>query len=221
MQLREIGDEFDVSVVSPRNYFLFTPLLPGYEPFAARLPNGVHSPVSFSRSPASPLEPMRIEGSFLGLRDAILSRITHVMFNDPINSIIEPIRSICLRNGKQDIKFYEAKCTKVDVDNNKIFCEDRSPLKGQVSSFWLPYDYLVVAVGAKNNTFGTPGVRQHANFLKSVEDAQKIRSKVVDAFESANLPGQPEEERKRLLRFVVVGGGPTGVEYAAELHGAC
>jgi NADH dehydrogenase FAD-containing subunit len=65
----------------------------------------------------------------------------------------------------------------------------------------------------------TAGVRQFANFLKSVEDAQKIRSKIVDAFESANLPGQPEEERQRLLRFVVVGGGPTGVEYAAELHG--
>jgi NADH dehydrogenase FAD-containing subunit len=50
-----------------------------------------------------------------------------------------------------------------------------------------------------------------------IVDARRIRAAVIDAFESACNPGQSESERKRLLNFVVVGGGPTGVEFAAEL----
>ncbi|KAF3958778.1 hypothetical protein CMV_016350 [Castanea mollissima] len=51
-----------------------------------------------------------------------------------------------------------------------------------------------------------------------VDDALGIRKKVIDAFEGASLPSISEEEKKRILHFVVVGGGPTGVEFAAELH---
>lgn len=54
--------------------------------------------------------------------------------------------------------------------------------------------------------------------LKEVEDALKIRRTVIDLFERASLPSLPVEEKKKLLSFVVVGGGPTGVEFAAELH---
>lgn len=51
-----------------------------------------------------------------------------------------------------------------------------------------------------------------------MEDAQKIRRTVIDCFEKASLPNLSDEERRRILHFVVVGGGPTGVEFAAELH---
>lgn len=54
--------------------------------------------------------------------------------------------------------------------------------------------------------------------MQEVEDAQKIRRTVIDCFEKAILPGLSEEERRANLHFVVVGGGPTGVEFAAELH---
>lgn len=54
--------------------------------------------------------------------------------------------------------------------------------------------------------------------MQELEDAQKIRRTVIDCFERASLPNLSEEERKRILHFVVVGGGPTGVEFAAELH---
>lgn len=54
--------------------------------------------------------------------------------------------------------------------------------------------------------------------LKEVEDALKIRQKVINLFERASLPSLPVEEKKKLLSFVVVGGGPTGVEFSAELH---
>ena len=63
----------------------------------------------------------------------------------------------------------------------------------------------------------TPGVDKHAHFLKEISDARRIRSAISDAFESAMAPAQSEEEIKRLLHFVVVGGGPTGVEFAAEV----
>ena len=83
--------------------------------------------------------------------------------------------------------------------------------------FDMKYDILVVAVGAENNTFNIPGVQEHAHFLKEVLDARRIRSAISDAFESAMIPSQSIEEKKRLLHFVVVGGGPTGVEFAAEV----
>jgi len=85
-------------------------------------------------------------------------------------------------------------------------------------NFQLTYDELVVAVGAINNTFGTPGVYENCNFLKEVQDAITIRKKVIDCFETASLPGTSPTEIKRLLNFVVVGGGPNGVEFAAELR---
>ncbi|CAN6177056.1 unnamed protein product [Urochloa humidicola] len=82
----------------------------------------------------------------------------------------------------------------------------------------LDYDYLVVALGATVNTFNTPGVLEHCHFLKEVEDAQKIRRSVIDCFEKASLPNISEEEKRKTLHFVVIGGGPTGVEFAAEMH---
>ena len=54
--------------------------------------------------------------------------------------------------------------------------------------------------------------------MQEVEDAQRIRRTVIDCFERASLPNITDEERQRILQFVVVGGGPTGVEFAAELH---
>jgi len=77
---------------------------------------------------------------------------------------------------------------------------------------------LVIAVGAKNNTFNIPGVTEHALFLKELTDARKIRNRIIECFEEASLPDTTDARRKQLLNFVVVGGGPTGVEFAAELN---
>ncbi|KAF5807483.1 putative NADH:ubiquinone reductase (non-electrogenic) [Helianthus annuus] len=73
-------------------------------------------------------------------------------------------------------------------------------------------------MGARVNTFNTPGIEENRHYLKEVEDAQKIRRTVIDCFEKVSLPTLSDDERKRILQFVVVGGGPTGVEFAAELH---
>lgn len=74
----------------------------------------------------------------------------------------------------------------------------------------MDYDILIVGIGSDNATFNIPGVKQHCHFLKSVEDACKLRNTVMDCFESAAIPGQPQSEIERLLHFVVVGAGPTG-----------
>ncbi|KAL2518285.1 External alternative NAD(P)H-ubiquinone oxidoreductase B1 [Abeliophyllum distichum] len=162
---------YDVQVVSPRNYFAFTPLLPSVT---------------------------------CGTVEA--------------RSIVEPVRNIIKkRNG--EIKFWEAECLKIDPANKKVFCRSiiGENLAGN-NEFSLEYDYLVIAIGAQVNTFNTPGVLEHCHFLKEVEDAQRIRRTVIDCFEKSVLPGLTEEERKTNLHFIIVGGGPTGVEFAAELH---
>lgn len=162
---------YDVQVVSPRNYFAFTPLLPSVT---------------------------------CGTVEA--------------RSIVEPVRNIIKkRNG--EIQFFEAECVKIDAAKNKVFC--KSHFENNVigaEDFSLEYDYLVVAIGAQVNTFNTPGVMENCHFLKELEDAQKLRRSVIDCFEKASIPGLTEEERRTNLHFVVVGGGPTGVEFAAELH---
>ncbi|KAK9051985.1 hypothetical protein SSX86_028613 [Deinandra increscens subsp. villosa] len=162
---------YDVQVVSPRNYFAFTPLLPSVT---------------------------------CGTVEA--------------RSIVEPIRNI-MKKKNGEIQFWEAECTKIDAANKKVFCHSviESNLVGN-KDFSLEYDYLIVATGAEVNTFNTPGVMEYCHFLKEVEDAQKIRRSVIDCFEKAILPELTEEERRINLHFVIVGGGPTGVEFAAELH---
>ncbi|KAF7803555.1 external alternative NAD(P)H-ubiquinone oxidoreductase B2, mitochondrial-like [Senna tora] len=170
--LRNLNNaKYEVQVVSPRNYFAFTPLLPS-----------VTSGTVEARS------------------------------------IVEPIRNI-FRKKKMEILFSEAECFKIDAQNKKIYCRSNKTnnLNGK-EEFVVDYDYLIVGVGANVNTFNTPGVEEHCHFLKEVEDAQKIRRTVIDCFERASLPEISEEEKKRILHFAIVGGGPTGVEFAASLH---
>jgi len=81
----------------------------------------------------------------------------------------------------------------------------------------LAYDYLVLAPGSTNQTFNTPGAENHAIFVKELKDAITIRNRIIDCFERAAVV-QDETVRRELLRFAVVGGGPTGVEIATEIQ---
>jgi len=88
---------------------------------------------------------------------------------------------------------------------------------GSEKDFNLPYDVLVVAVGLRPSSLGVPGVDEHCFFLKNIDDARRLRKRVTLNFEAADLPGKSDEERRRLLTFTVVGGGPTGCEFCGEL----
>ena len=70
--------------------------------------------------------------------------------------------------------------------------------------------------GSTTNAHGVKGL-ENCHFLKTIDDAYKIRNKILQNLEHACLPTTTDDERKRLLSFVVCGGGPTGVEFAAEL----
>ncbi len=154
------SSEYRVTIISPRNYFLFTPLLPQVS---------------------------------LGATES--------------RSIMLPIRYL-LRKKPFHVEFLEADCTKIDPFNKVIQIEDNSDVRGEIFQKQVPYDYLVIGVGAENATFGIPGVKEHGLFLKEVEDAKKIRRKIQDCLETVELQTS-EEEKSRLLSTVVVGGGPT------------
>ena len=130
---------------------------------------------------------------------------------------MEPIRNF-LRHKKTAVAYYEADATKIDYEKKVVYISDDSEVKGSVTKTEVPFDMLVVGVGAENATFGIPGVKEHSCFLKEVADAQKIRKRIMDCCETATFKGQTLEEIKRLLHVVVVGGGPTGVEFAGELQ---
>ena len=123
-----------------------------------------------------------------------------------------------MRHKKAAVKFYEAEATKIDPVKKVVYASDASDVKGSSSATEIPYDKLVIAVGAENATFGIPGVREHSCFLKEIGDAQQIRKKIMDCVETATFKDQTPEEVARLLHMVVVGGGPTGVEFAGELQ---
>lgn len=114
----------------------------------------------------------------------------------------------------------EGFATDVDEKNKVVTCESVvcDGNSCDIKDFQVEYDRLIVTVGAQTNTFGIPGVREYCNFLKQVEDARRIRTSIVNCFERASLPSLTEEERKRDLTFCVIGAGPTGIEFAAELR---
>jgi NADH dehydrogenase len=87
---------------------------------------------------------------------------------------------------------------------------------GTKQNFYLPYDKLVIGVGSTTNPHGVKGL-EHCSFLKDITDARLIRNHIIRNLEAASIPATTDAERRRLLSFVVCGGGPTGVEFAAEL----
>lgn len=81
----------------------------------------------------------------------------------------------------------------------------------------LGYDYLVLATGSKTNFFGMQSVEEHAFDLKSLPQAEQLRNHILLLFEQASRESDPLK-RKALLTFVIVGGGPTGVEFSGALR---
>lgn len=81
----------------------------------------------------------------------------------------------------------------------------------------LQYDYLVLAPGSETNTFRTPGADRHCFYMRELGDATALRNHIIDLFEAAAHETDHRVVRE-LLRFVIVGGGPTGVELAAEIQ---
>ena len=118
--------------------------------------------------------------------------------------IAKPVRAIL--RGQRNFDFRLADVRRVDFTGRRLETADGP----------IGYDYLVLATGAASNFFGLTGVEQFGLTLKDIPDAVRIRNRVLSCFEEAMF--EPDAERRRaLLTFVVVGGGPTGVEMAGSL----
>jgi len=191
--------KYDRIVISPRSYFLFTPLLA--------------STAAGTLEFRAVLEPVR--------------RLTGIDFYqgwaDDIDFTRKRVRAEA--NTADDLA---SKTIVLPADASKAFPK-AAGAKGEV--FDVSYDKLVIACGSYLETFGVQGVHEHAHFLRDIGDARRIRLRVLSLFEqcshrSENAPNPSDrtaghltdDDRRSLLHFAIVGGGPTGIEYAAELH---
>lgn len=118
--------------------------------------------------------------------------------------ISAPIRSILRKQRNTSVIMAEV--TGVDVRGQRVLMHDRP----------LPYDYLIIATGARHSYFGHDAWEPFAPGLKSIDDAAMLRRKILSAFEAAEIETDPEK-RRALLTFVLVGAGPTGVEMAGAI----
>lgn len=118
--------------------------------------------------------------------------------------IAEPIRRVLRKQSNARVLL--ADVSGIDLEARKVTWDGGE----------LAFDKLIVAAGAHDSYFGHDQWRAHAPGLKSIQDALRIRTRILKAFERAELESDAGE-RARLLTFVVIGGGPTGVELAGAI----
>ena len=118
--------------------------------------------------------------------------------------IARPVRAVLRR--QRNFEFRMTEVTGLDPDGKRLVTTDGP----------IAYDYLILAMGGETNYFGLEGVVRHGFGLKDIPEAIRIRNHVLHAFERAMLESDAER-RRAWLTFVVVGGGPTGVEMAGAL----
>ncbi|KAL4954714.1 pyridine nucleotide-disulfide oxidoreductase-domain-containing protein [Aspergillus filifer] len=179
--------QFSPVVISPRSYFVFTPLLT----------DTAGGNLDFSH-------------------------------------IVEPVR-----DPKTTVDFIQAAARAIDLNRKMVLCEPTIVKSGvtqthtdeenecssreakaweQGERFEVPYDKLIISVGAISKTFRTPGVKDNAIFFRDIGDSRRVRRRVRECFELAVLPTTSPEMRQHLLHFAIVGAGPTGTELAAALR---
>jgi len=115
-----------------------------------------------------------------------------------------PIRTMFRREPNVSVML--ATVSAIDAERNEVIAEGHR----------IPFDYLIVATGARQAYFGHNDWAQHAAGLKTIGDALYLRNRILLAFEKAETEPEPDE-RRRLLNFLVVGGGATGVELTGAI----
>ncbi|PSK55363.1 External alternative NAD(P)H-ubiquinone oxidoreductase B1, mitochondrial [Elsinoe australis] len=188
--------KYQVIIVSPRSYFVFTPLLASTSVGTLEFRNA--------------LEPVRSRRNatefFQGWADAVDFQDKKLLIEEAVHDPQQGLALTGEREGKEKVP------DEYRVKKGELVRQ----AKGEM--FEMAWDKLVIAVGCYSQTFGTKGVKENAFFLKDVGDARRIRNRMLACFETASLPTTSEEMRRALLHFAVVGGGPTGIEFSAELH---
>lgn len=122
--------------------------------------------------------------------------------------IITPIRAFFRR-----ARFQNSHVHSIDLENRRI----RTSHCEQCHHIQLTFDHLVLAVGSTTKFFGLPGVTENALPMKTLSDAMALRNHIIDILEHADMQTDPQT-RKKMLTFVIAGGGFAGVETAAEIR---
>ena len=118
-------------------------------------------------------------------------------------NVAQPLRRALIQAGAS---FRRASVYRIDYERKVVTADGQE----------FPYDHLVLSLGSEPAFFGIPGVEEHSFKMRGVSDAEAIRNRVIERFEEATLDRGKVPKSK--LTFVVIGGGSTGVETAAELH---
>ena len=144
---------------------------------------------------------------------ALIDRVNFTTFYPMVPSAISgnvevrhAARSIRRRIKPLGAEFFQAEVTEVDFEAREV----------KTTHGTFAYDNLVLAAGSRTAYFDIPGAREYSVDLKGLRDALRVRNRVIDSFEEAELLG--DETPEGLLTFVFVGGGPTGVEAAADTN---
>src|SRR5215210_3814916 len=119
-------------------------------------------------------------------------------------NVAQPLRRALITAGAS---FRRAEARKLDLERQVVVAD---------GGIEFPYDHLVISLGGLPNFFGIPGVEEHSLQMRGVEDAERIRNRVIERFEEVSLIRGEVPQSK--LTFVVIGAGATGVETAAEIH---
>jgi NADH:ubiquinone reductase (H+-translocating) len=119
-------------------------------------------------------------------------------------NVAQPLRRALITAGAS---FRRAEGKKLDLEKNVVVAD---------GGIEFPFDHVVISLGGLPNFFGIPGVEEHSLTMRGVEDAERIRNRVIERFEEVSLIRGDVPDSK--LTFVVIGGGATGVEVASEIH---
>jgi NADH:ubiquinone reductase (H+-translocating) len=122
-----------------------------------------------------------------------------------------PLRWIFRR--REDVRVLMAEVTEIDLEGRSVRVQ---PVADEGEPFDVPYDTLITAGGSYYGYFGHDEWQEYAREVKSLESALAVRAQILSAFEAAEIE-EDAERRHQLLTFVVVGGGPTGVEMAGQI----
>ena len=125
-----------------------------------------------------------------------------------ITDIVSPIRRLCPRT-----KLIMREVEQIDLENRTVTVSPGF----RPRTMEIPFDHLVIGLGGMTNFYGMPGMVEHAIPFRTLSDAIVLRNHVVHVLEEADVETDPELRRK-LLTFVVAGGGFSGVEVIAELN---
>lgn len=160
------------------------------------------------------LKAAKVLGNKEGVHVTVIDKANHHLFQPLLyqvataglsqSDIAMPIRSIL--SAFQNIKVLQGEVTGVDFESETVTTDFGT----------LSYDYLILACGVRHCYYGHEEWEQHAPGLKTLEQAMEIRRRILSAFEMAER-ADDETVRRRALTFVVVGGGPTGVELAGSI----